>query len=122
MATTLVFTPQHTPPCDEHPRNPASPRANLRQSEIEQLRELHAKLDEERARLRQLETALERERAKRGSVSAPRLLARDVRRQINEEPIPIFNRASQNVAAIAILIRNMPEPSTIEGRRIRDEL
>ena len=35
---------------------------------------------------------------------------------------PIFNRASQNVVAVAMLVRVMPEPSTPEGRRVRGEL
>ena len=35
---------------------------------------------------------------------------------------PIFNRASQNVAAVAMLVRVMPEPSTTEGRWVRGEL
>ena len=35
---------------------------------------------------------------------------------------PIFNRASQNVAAAAMLVRAMPEPSTTEGRRVHGEL
>ena len=39
----------------------------------------------------------------------------------SEQP-PIFNRASQNVAAVAMLVRAMPEPSTMEGRRVRGAL
>ena len=39
----------------------------------------------------------------------------------SEQP-PIFNRASQNIAAAAMLVRAMPEPSTAEGRRVRGEL
>ena len=35
---------------------------------------------------------------------------------------PIFNRASQNVAAAAMLVRAMPEPSTMEGRWVCGEL
>ena len=39
----------------------------------------------------------------------------------SEQP-PVFNRASQNIAAAAMLVRAMPEPSTMEGRRVRGEL
>ena len=39
----------------------------------------------------------------------------------SEQP-PVFNRASQNVAAVAMLVRAMPEPSSTEGRRVRGEL
>ena len=38
-----------------------------------------------------------------------------------EQP-PIFNRASQNVAAAVMLVQAMPEPSTTEGRWVRGEL
>ena len=39
----------------------------------------------------------------------------------SEQP-PIFNHASQNVMAAAMLVRAMPEPSTTEGRWVRGEL
>ena len=39
----------------------------------------------------------------------------------SEQP-PVFNRASQNVAAAAMLVRAMPEPSTTEGQRVRGKL
>ena len=39
----------------------------------------------------------------------------------SEQPL-VFNRASQNIAAAAMLVRAMPEPSTTEGRRVRGEL
>ena len=39
----------------------------------------------------------------------------------SEQPL-VFNRASQNVVAVAMLVRVMPEPSTPEGRRVRGEL
>jgi hypothetical protein len=34
----------------------------------------------------------------------------------------VFGRASQNVVAAAMLLRNMPEPSNLEARRARDEI
>ena len=39
----------------------------------------------------------------------------------SEQP-PIFNHASQNIAATAMLVRALPEPSTTEGRLVRGEL
>jgi len=39
----------------------------------------------------------------------------------SEQP-PVFNRASQNVVAAVMLVRAMPEPSTMEGRRVHGEL
>jgi hypothetical protein len=52
--------------------------------------------------------------------------ARDVHRCIcdndgGEHP-PVFTRASQNVAAATILLRTMPEASTLEGRQAHGEL
>ena len=41
--------------------------------------------------------------------------------EASEQP-PIFNRASQNIVAAAMLVRAMPEPSTTDGRRVRGEL
>jgi hypothetical protein len=35
---------------------------------------------------------------------------------------PAFNGAGQDLAAAAVLLRTMPEPSTTEGRRIQGEL
>jgi hypothetical protein len=37
------------------------------------------------------------------------------------EPL-IFDRASQNVVAAAMLLRNMPKPSNPKARRARDEI
>ena len=39
----------------------------------------------------------------------------------SEQPL-IFNCASQNIAAVAMLVHAMPEPSTTEGRRVRSKL
>jgi hypothetical protein len=39
----------------------------------------------------------------------------------NEHPLP-FARASQNVAATAILLKGMPEPSTLERQQAYGEL
>jgi hypothetical protein len=35
---------------------------------------------------------------------------------------PIFARASQNVIAAAVLLRNMPKPSNPDAHRARDEI
>ena len=95
-------------------------------AQLEQLREIQAKLDEEQARLRQLQQVLEHERAGRALDGGARARSRDVQNRIIEDAgadqPPVFNRASQNLAAAAILLRTMPEPSTPEGRRIRGEI
>ena len=55
-----------------------------------------------------------------------RARSRDVHHRIvedagAEQPL-VFNRASQNLAAAAILLRTMPKPSTIEGHRVQSEI
>jgi hypothetical protein len=42
--------------------------------------------------------------------------------RIGQSSPPVFGRASQNVVAAAMLLRNMPEPSNLEARRARDEI
>jgi hypothetical protein len=96
------------------------------QAELEQLRELEAKVDEHRQQLVHRWATLEQWRSGRGDGRAARPRARDINRRINndkggDQP-PVFARASQNVAAAAILLWTMPEPSTIEGRQVRNKL
>jgi hypothetical protein len=51
---------------------------------------------------------------------------RDVQRRIVDDARarlpPAFSGAGQNLAAAAMLLRTMPEPSTTEERRIQGEL
>jgi hypothetical protein len=93
--------------------------------QLEQIRELQDRLDEEWENLRLLQRTLEQERTARAHGRGARERARDVNRRIVEdraiEP-PIFNRASQNVVAAAKLLRNMPEPSNLEACQARDEI
>jgi hypothetical protein len=51
--------------------------------------------------------------------------AHDINCRIIEDGVgepPVFNRANQNVVTAAMLLRNMPEPSTPEARWARDEI
>jgi hypothetical protein len=94
-------------------------------AQLEQMQELQAMLDEERENLRLLQQTLERERVTCARGGGAQERARDVNRRIIEDRVgepPVFNRASQNVAAAAMLLRNMPEPSTPEARQARDEI
>jgi hypothetical protein len=63
---------------------------------------------------------LEQELGSRNDGSAARHRAHDVRRRICDDDggdgPPLFTRASQNVAAMAILLLSMLEPLTLEGR------
>ena len=80
----------------------------LRRLDLEQLRELQAKVEQDRLLLQQLRATLEQEQRGRGNGGTARLGARDVNRRINDdeggEQPPVFNRASQNVVAATILV------------------
>jgi hypothetical protein len=88
-------------------------------TQLKQLREMQAKLDEEVGRLMQLRQNLEQEWAGRALAGGARRRARDVQRRIIDDARaglpPTFNGANQNLAAAVILLRTMPEPSTTEG-------
>jgi hypothetical protein len=95
-------------------------------TQLEQLRKMQAKLDEETGRLVQLQQNIEQEWAGRALAGGARHRARDVQRRIIDDVRaglpPAFSGADQNLAAAAMLLRTMPEPSTTEGRRIQGEL
>jgi hypothetical protein len=95
-------------------------------TQLEQLREMQAKLDEEARRLVQLRQNIEQEWAGRALAKGARHQAQDVQRRIADDartmPPPAFNGAGQSLAAAAMLLRTMPKPSTTEGRRIQGEL
>jgi hypothetical protein len=87
---------------------------------------MQAKLDEEAGQLVQLRQNIEQEWADRALAGEARHLAQDVQRRIADDARarlpPTSSGVSQNLAAAAILLRAMPEPSTTEGRRIQGEL
>jgi hypothetical protein len=91
-------------------------------TQLEQLREMQAKLDEETGRLVQLRQNIKQEWAGRALAGGARHRARDVQRRIIDDARaglpPAFNGAGQDLAAAAMLLRTMLEPSTTEGRRI----
>jgi hypothetical protein len=95
-------------------------------TQLEQLREMQAKLDEEEGQLVQLQQNIEQEWAGRALAGGARHRARDVQCRIIDDAragLPsTFSGAGQNLAAAAMLLRTMPEPSTTEGRRIQGEL
>jgi hypothetical protein len=74
----------------------------------------------------QLRQNLEQEWAGRALARGARHRARDVQRHIIDyvraRLPPAFNGSGQNLAAAAMLLRTMPEPSTTEGRRIQGKL
>jgi hypothetical protein len=113
---------RYTPPHDELPAERDDPQFLADQgTQLEHIRELQDRLNEERENLNLLQQTLERERVERALGGR----ARDVNRRINEDRVvdpPVFARASQNVVAAAMLLRNMPEPSNPDARRAQDEI
>jgi hypothetical protein len=87
---------------------------------------MQARLDEEAGQLVQLRQNIEQEWAGRALAGEARHQARGVQRRIAYDARARLPWASsevgQNLAAAAILLRAMPEPSTTEGRRIQGEL
>jgi hypothetical protein len=95
-------------------------------TQLEQIREMQAKLDEEAGQLVQLQQNIGQEWVGRALAGEARHLAQDVQHCIADDArarLPLAsNGVGQNLAAAAILLRAMPEPSTTEGRLIRGEL
>jgi hypothetical protein len=95
-------------------------------TQLEQFREMQAKLNEEAGRLVQLRQNIEQEWAGRALAGGAHHRAQDVQCRIVDEARaglpPAFSGVGQNLAAAAMLLRAMPEPSTTKGRRIQGEL
>jgi hypothetical protein len=87
---------------------------------------MQAKLDKEARQLVQLRQNIEQVWAGRALAGEARHQARDAQRRIVNDArarLPLASSGvGQNLAAAAILLRAMPEPSTTEGRRIQGEL
>jgi hypothetical protein len=125
-------------PEDDDPPGPA-PRVDIlrelavvpvptggQDTQLEQIRETQAKLDEEAGQLVQLRQNIEQEWAGRALAGEACHQAWDVHHRIADDARARLPQASsgvgQNLAAAAILLRAMPESSTTEGRRIQEEL
>jgi hypothetical protein len=95
-------------------------------TQLEQFREMQAKLDEEAGRLVQLRQDIEQEWVGRALAGGARHRAQDVQCRIVDNVRaglpPAFSGVGQNLAAAAMLLRTMLEPSTTEGRHIQHEL
>jgi hypothetical protein len=93
-------------------------------TQLEQIREMQAKLDEEAGQLVQLWQNIEQEWAGRALAGEARHQAQDVQRRIVDDArarLPLASSGvGQNLAAAAILLRAMPEPSTTEGAVSRE--
>ena len=94
-----------------------------RQAQLAQLKELQAKLNEQRRQTQDLRAALEQQRTACGAhaqaagrVAWERILADD-----NVDKPPGLKTAGEKLVAAAYLLQAMPEPSTTSGRNLRRE-
>jgi hypothetical protein len=125
-------------PEDDDPPRPA-PRVDIlrelavvpvpaggQDTQLEQIRVMQAKLDEEAGQLVQLRQNIGQEWAGRALAGEARHQAQDIQHRIANDARarlpPASSGVGQNLAAAAILLRAMSEPSTAEGRRIQGEL
>jgi hypothetical protein len=96
--------------------------AGGRDTQLEQIREMQAKVDEEARRLVQLRQNIEQEWAGRTLAGGACHRARDVQCRIIDNARaalpPAVSGSGADLAAAAMLLRTMPEPSTTEGRCI----
>jgi hypothetical protein len=94
--------------------------------QLEQIREMQTRVDAEAGRLVQLRQNIEQEWAGRSLVGQACHRAQDIRRRIVDNARaalpPAISGSGQDLAAAAMLLRAMPEPSTTEGRRIQGEI
>ena len=104
---------------NEPPQNP--PTIDQRRARLDEIDEARRRLDDERAQLH-LELAGSKD------PTPARAHARDVHQRIvddirdDDHGTPVFKRASQNLAAAAVLLRGCPEPTTPEDKKMRQQL
>jgi hypothetical protein len=94
--------------------------------QLEQIREMQARLDEGAGTLEPFRRDIGQEWAGQPSAGEARHLPQGIQHRIADDvrarPPPASSGVGRNLAAAAILLRAMPEPSTTEGRRIQGEL
>jgi hypothetical protein len=95
-------------------------------AQLEQICEMQARLDEGAGTLEQFRRNIGQEWADQAPAEEACHLPQGIQRRIADDvrarPPPASSGVSQNLAAAAILLRVMPEPSTTKGRRIQGEL
>jgi hypothetical protein len=92
-------------------------------AQLEQIREMQARLDEGAGTLEPFHQDIGQEWAGQAPAGEARHLPQGIQHRIVDDvrarPPPASSGVSQNLAAAAILLRAMPEPSTTEGWCIR---
>jgi hypothetical protein len=95
-------------------------------SQLEQIREMQARLDEGAGTLEPFRRDIGQEWAGQPPAGEARHLPQGIQHRIADDvrarAPPASSGVGQNLAAAAIHLRAMPEPSTTEGRRIHGEL
>jgi hypothetical protein len=95
-------------------------------AQLEQIREVQARLDEGAGTLEQSRRNIGQEWADRALAGEARHLPQGIQHRIADDvrarPPLASSGVGQNLVAAAILLRAMPEPSTTEGWRIQGEL
>jgi hypothetical protein len=95
-------------------------------AQLEQIRDMQARLDEGAGTLEPFRRNIGQEWADRVPAGEARHLPQGIQLRIADDvrarPPPASSGVGQNLAAVAILLRAMPEPSTTEGRCIQGEL
>jgi hypothetical protein len=91
-------------------------------SQLEQIREMQARLDEGARTLEPLRRDIGQEWVGQVPAREARHLPQGIQHRIADDvrarPPPASSGVGQNLAAAAILLHAMPKPSTTEGRRI----
>jgi hypothetical protein len=94
--------------------------------QLEQIRGVQARLDEGTGALEPIRRDVGQEWAGQPPAGEMRHLPQGIQHRIADDvrvrPPPASTGVGQNLAAAAMLLRVMPEPSTTEGRRIQGEL
>jgi hypothetical protein len=94
--------------------------------QLDQIREMQARLDEGAGTLEPIHRDIGQEWAGQppnGEVChLPQGIQYRIANNVRVRPPPVSSGVGQNLATAAILLRVMPEPSTTEGRRIQGEL
>jgi hypothetical protein len=94
--------------------------------QLEQIRGVQVRLDEGAGALEPIRRDVGQEWAGQPSAREMRHLSQGFQHRITDDvrmrPPPASSGVGQNLAAAAMLLRAMPEPSTTEGRRIQGEL
>jgi hypothetical protein len=95
-------------------------------AQLEQIRDMQARLDEGAGTLEQFRRNIGQEWADQAPTGEARHLPQGIQHCIADDvrarPPPASSGVGQNLDAAAILLRAMSEPSTTEGRRIQGEL